>query len=110
METDEGKEIYRWRKIIVEPVIGQIKENLGFRQFSLRGIEGARIEMNLASISHNLKKIWKIKGDISEKGMFYFEIEVIVRRALLFNSPENLQGLIFSATMPKAKNQSREPY
>ena len=28
----------------------------------------------------------------------------------LFNSPENLQGLIFSATMPKAKNQSREPY
>ncbi len=41
METDDGREIYRWRKITVEPVIGQIKENLGFRQFCLRGLEGA---------------------------------------------------------------------
>jgi hypothetical protein len=37
LATDIGKEIYRLRKSTVEPVIGIIKEILGFRQFSLRG-------------------------------------------------------------------------
>jgi hypothetical protein len=68
METDEGREIYRWRKITVEPVIGQIKENLGFRQFCLRELEGAKIEINIVSIVHNLKKIWRgIEGIQREK-------------------------------------------
>jgi transposase len=31
METEEAQVIYAWRKITVEPVIGQIKENFGFR-------------------------------------------------------------------------------
>jgi len=58
METDDGREIHRWRKITVEPVIGQIKENLGFRQFQLRGLDGVKIEINIVAIVHNLKKIW----------------------------------------------------
>ena len=38
LATQIGKEIYRLRKCTVEPVIGIIKEVLGFRQFSLRGL------------------------------------------------------------------------
>ena len=38
LKTDIGKQIYGLRKSTVEPVIGIIKEILGFRQFSLRGL------------------------------------------------------------------------
>ena len=91
METDEGKEIYRWRKITVEPVIGQIKENLGFRQFCLRGLEGARTEIRIVSIVHNLKKIWKYRrekkeylGEEEKFRIYFVEGELIVgQRPLL---------------------------
>ena len=39
MASEEAKKIYSLRKTIVEPTIGNIKENLGFREFKLRGIE-----------------------------------------------------------------------
>ena len=75
------------RKITVEPVIGQIKENFGFRVFCLRGLEGVRIEMNIISIVHNLKKIWKNRGLVDEKIFFYFEVRVIVGQRPLLVSP-----------------------
>ncbi len=62
MKTAESKEIYRLRKCTVEPVIGNIKQNLGFREFMLKGIDKAKIEMNLICIAHNLQKIWKQSG------------------------------------------------
>ena len=65
MEKTESKAIYDLRKQIVEPVIGNIKENLGFRELKLRGLNEAKIELNLVSIAHNLKKIWKkINGSV----------------------------------------------
>ena len=63
METSQGREVYAWRKITVEPVIGQIKENFGIRQFGLQGLDGVRLELNLVSIVHNLKKIWLHRGE-----------------------------------------------
>jgi transposase len=54
METEKGRKIYAFRKITVEPVIGHVKEQFRFRRFLLRGLDGARIEMNLASINHNM--------------------------------------------------------
>ena len=47
METDEAKKVYSLRKITVEPVYGNIKQNLGFREFLLRGQEKVKIEFNL---------------------------------------------------------------
>jgi hypothetical protein len=41
LQTEVGKAIYRLRKCTVEPVIGIIKEILGFRQFSLRSLWAA---------------------------------------------------------------------
>ena len=65
MKKDESKEVYRLRKCTVEPVIGNIKQNLGFRELLLRGLQGTKIEMNLVSIAHNLGKIWRLKGGIT---------------------------------------------
>ena len=47
MEKDKSKEVYRLRKCTVEPVIGNIKQNLGFREFLLKGLDKVKIEMNL---------------------------------------------------------------
>ena len=45
-EVTRRRARYRRRKAIVEPVIGSIKEALGFRRFSLRGVAKARSEWN----------------------------------------------------------------
>ncbi len=57
LRTDIGQVIYRLRKSTVEPVIGIIKETLGFRQFSLRGLEAAAGEWNLVCLAYNLKRL-----------------------------------------------------
>ena len=58
MEKDDAKAIYKERKIIVEPVFGQIK-NMGFRDFSVRGKEKAAGEFSLVCAVHHIKKIAK---------------------------------------------------
>jgi len=59
LDTLEGKAIYCKRKIIVEPVFGNIKHNLRFREFLLRGIAKTKAEFTLIAIAHNIKKIAK---------------------------------------------------
>ena len=56
LRTALGKAIYGARKCTVEPVIGIIKEVLGFRQFSLRGISAAEGEWCLVCLAFNLKR------------------------------------------------------
>jgi len=63
MNTPEGKKTYSLRKITVEPSFGNIKQNLGFREFLLRGLEKVKIEINLVSIAHNLQKIYSMKRE-----------------------------------------------
>lgn len=48
---------YRLRKLVVEPVFGQIKECLGFRRFLLRGIDNVSSEWSLVCTAHNLRKL-----------------------------------------------------
>jgi transposase len=60
MSTPEGRRIYNMRKTSVEPVYGNLKANLGFREFLLRGMEKVKIEVNLACIAHNLFKIHRM--------------------------------------------------
>jgi len=65
MRKDLSKEIYRKRKIIVEPVFGQIKTG-GFRRFSLRELEKAAGEFSIVCMVSNFKKIViKIKSEIN---------------------------------------------
>jgi len=57
LQTEIGKALYRLRKCTVEPVIGLIKEALGFRQFSLRGLAAAAGEWGLVCLAFNLKRL-----------------------------------------------------
>ena len=59
LQSEAGKAAYKRRKAIVEPVFGQIKEILGFRRFSLRGLDLARGEWRLICTAHNLLKLWR---------------------------------------------------
>jgi len=57
LQTEIGQAIYRLRKSTVEPVFGIIKEILGFRQFSLRGLKAAAGEWCLVCLAFNLKRM-----------------------------------------------------
>jgi hypothetical protein len=57
MRTDAGRAAYRKRKWIAEPPNGWIKSVLGFRQFSLRGLERARAEWKLVCAALNLRRM-----------------------------------------------------
>jgi hypothetical protein len=59
--SEEGKEKYRRRKMEVESVYGQIKHNLGFRRFHLRGLSKTTVEWGLVCVAHNFKKWQKIR-------------------------------------------------
>jgi transposase len=57
LHTVAGRAIYARRKVIVEPVFGQIKQRQGFRQFLLRGIQKVQGEWALVCMTHNLLKL-----------------------------------------------------
>jgi hypothetical protein len=60
LRTAVGHAIYRLRKCTVEPVIGIIKEVLGFRQFSLRGEGAAAGEWCLVCLAFDLKRMHRL--------------------------------------------------
>jgi transposase len=68
MKTSQAKAVYKLRQQIVEPAIGNIKENQGLRAFLARGIQGAKTEFNLVSAARDLKKIWYICRRKKEMG------------------------------------------
>ena len=57
LRTQAGKALYALRKSTVEPVFGIIKEVMGFRQFSLRGLVAAAGEWNLVCLAYNLRRL-----------------------------------------------------
>lgn len=61
LSTKRGRKQYALRKITVEPVNGQIKNCMGFRQFSLRGIKKCQGELDLVCLCHNLLKLYRFR-------------------------------------------------
>ena len=59
LRTATGRAVYKMRKAIVEPVFGQIKEQRGFRRFSLRGQQNVRREWRLVCAVSNLLKLFR---------------------------------------------------
>jgi transposase len=57
LRTAIGKQLYGLRKSTVEPVIGIVKEILGFRQFSLRGMAAVAGEWCLVCLAYNLRRL-----------------------------------------------------
>lgn len=68
LSSEEGQEKYKQRKIDVEPVFGQIKYNLGFNRFSLRGLSKNTTDWGLICVAHNLKK-WETHMKKNHKKM-----------------------------------------
>lgn len=60
--SEQGRKKYGLRKITVEPVFGQIKSCMGFRQFSMRGQEACEAEWSLVCAAHNLLKLFRHGG------------------------------------------------
>jgi transposase len=59
LRTKKGREMYAKRKGMIEPIFGQLKHVLGFRQFSMRGLASMRGEWRLMATVHNLLKLWR---------------------------------------------------
>jgi transposase len=60
LKTPAGRALYALRKQTPEPVFGIIKSALGFRQFSLRGLENVRGEWSLVTMAWNLKRMFTL--------------------------------------------------
>lgn len=60
LKTPAGRKLYALRKQTPEPVFGIIKSVMGFRQFRLRGLENARGEWSLVTMSWNLKRMFAL--------------------------------------------------
>lgn len=62
LASKEGQAHYRRRKAIVEPVFGWIKHAMGFRQFSLRGLDKVAGEWGLVCLALNLRRMWVLQS------------------------------------------------
>jgi IS5 family transposase len=58
LKTPEGRKLYAQRKHTPEPVFGIVKSALGFRQFSLRGLDKVRGEWSLVTMAWNMKRMF----------------------------------------------------
>lgn len=60
LKSAEGQAHYRRRKTIPEPVFGWIKQALGFRRVSLRGLAAAKAEWSLVCMAVNLRRMHRL--------------------------------------------------
>lgn len=54
------KELLAKRKQIVEPVFGIIKHCMGFRRFTVRGLERVKTQFSLICTTYNLHKLYEV--------------------------------------------------
>ena len=57
LKDRRGKRQYRRRKGMLEPAFGWVKQVLGFRQFSLRGLKKVQGEWSLVTLALNLRRM-----------------------------------------------------
>ena len=59
--TAAGRALYKLRQQTVEPVFGIIKAAMGFRRFSLRGLEKVNLEWDLVCLAYNVRRLHILK-------------------------------------------------
>lgn len=67
LDSPEGKKIYSLRQQIIEPIFGNIKHNLKYTMLHLRTLQKVNAEWQLICLTHNIKKIWKVKYPFNMK-------------------------------------------
>ena len=60
LSSELGMSLSKERSVAAETPFGDIKHNMGYRRFRLRGLEKVHIEWGLVSIAHNLRKVSKL--------------------------------------------------
>lgn len=55
--SEEGKQLRKQRGVDVETPFGNIKRNMRYRRFGLRGLEKVQTEWGIVTIAHNLRKV-----------------------------------------------------
>ena len=58
LHTEIGSALRKKRSVDVETVFGDIKRNLGFTRFTLRGLEKVTLEWRLVAAGHNIRKLF----------------------------------------------------
>lgn len=59
LQTAQGRATYAKRKVSVEPVFGQVKQERGFRAFLMRGLGLVAKEWAMICTAHNIVKLWR---------------------------------------------------
>ena len=72
LDSEKGIILRKKRSIDVESVFGDIKRNMKFNRFSLRGIHKVNCEFGLISMAHNIKKIFKIQLEAIQNHFFIY--------------------------------------
>lgn len=73
LNSAEGQQVYQKRLHPIEALFAQLKYNLGYTQFLLRGLDKVKAEFTLMCLTHNLRKMIVI--------LFYFlNKRFIIRR------------------------------
>lgn len=60
MSTAEIQALVRKRKVIAEPPFHVVKNILGFKQWTVRGLENVRAQWQLLCTVYNIKKLWAL--------------------------------------------------
>ncbi len=61
LNSPPGKQLYKLRQQIIEPIFGNIKHNLQYTMMHLRTLKKVNAEWQLICLTHNIKQIWKAK-------------------------------------------------
>ena len=61
LKTPRGRKLYGLRKQTPEPAFGIIKSVMGYRQCLLRGLESFKGELNLVTMSWNIRRMFALQ-------------------------------------------------
>jgi hypothetical protein len=62
LKTKAGRALYGLRKQTIEPVFGIVKQVMGWRQMSMRGLDKADGEWSLVALAWNVKRLHVLKA------------------------------------------------
>ena len=65
LDRDDGRDRYRRRQTIIEPIFGHTKFNRRADRFRRRGLAACRTEWRLICATHNLLKLWRASTAIA---------------------------------------------
>ena len=84
LRSPQARAAMRLRSATIEPFFGHLKHNKRFRQFHLRGLAGARLEMLLLATSRNLEILRNLLLDLLLR--IFFPVQ----------APQQLQNLLLA--------------